>query len=741
MKQLKKHFALLALVIIPLVFFYPFFIQGKLPIPSDTIIGLYHPFRDLYSENYPNGIPYKNSLITDPVRQQYPWKEFAVNSLKNGKLPIWNPYEMSGKPQLANFQTGVYYPLNILLFISPFYFSWSVFILMQPLIAGIFMYLFLKNLKINTYASVLGGICFSFSGFMIAWLEWGVVGHTYIWLPLILLSIDKGFIKKNIFWKLVYIFSLTFSFFAGHLQVFSYVFIITIIYFILRLLQVNGNRYKMLVSFIFDTILVGLITVIQWLPTLSFINLSNRAYDQTYQNAGWFIPWQNLAMFIAPDFFGNPTTLNYYGVWNYAEFVGYIGIPAIILALYALLFRRDKKTLFFAFLFFAALLFATPNVISKIPFQFSIPFLSTAQPTRLIGIASFALATLVALGLDLFMVKKSKIWVASLIIGIFLVLLFIITQYPVLFPNIQDMFVAQNNLKLPAILFLSSTVILFLIHTFKNKKVFHILVLLLISVTIFDLFRFGWKFTPFTEKSYLFPETKIISFLQKNLNNSRIAVLDDRILPPNFQTVYRIPSISGYDPLYLTNYAKLIAANERFNHSIEPPFGYNRILTPKNYNTQIFDLLSVKYVLSFSEIAHKNYRLALEEGQTKVYENLHVFPYVFFVKNVEQVGNESVLAKRLFEVDLSTTALVRENSLQSNYASGSASILEHSVTKTIIKTESEGEGFLAISEIYYPNVEITIDGDVAEIYEINLALLGIEVPSGKHTIEIIRSLF
>ncbi len=61
-----------------------------MPIPADTIVGLYHPFKDLYAKEYPNGIPYKNFLTTDPVRQQYPWRSLTIDNEKNGKLPLWN---------------------------------------------------------------------------------------------------------------------------------------------------------------------------------------------------------------------------------------------------------------------------------------------------------------------------------------------------------------------------------------------------------------------------------------------------------------------------------------------------------------------------------------------------------------------------------------------------------------------------------------------------------------------------
>jgi hypothetical protein len=166
------------------ILFYPLFLKGWLPIPADTIIGLYHPFRDLYAANFPHGIPFKNSLITDPVRQLYPWKLLAMDIFKSGNLPLWNPYEMAGKPLLANFQTGVFYPFNIIFLGLPFSVGWSFFILLQPLLSAIFMWMYLRNLRLSIQAAFLGIVAWILSGFFIAWLEWGNVIHTALWLPI-----------------------------------------------------------------------------------------------------------------------------------------------------------------------------------------------------------------------------------------------------------------------------------------------------------------------------------------------------------------------------------------------------------------------------------------------------------------------------------------------------------------------------------------------------------------------------
>src|SRR5690348_1001526 len=120
---MKRFIPFLILAAIVVVFFRQFFLQNLLPIPADTIVGLYNPYRDLYAKNYPRGIPFKNFLITDPVRQQYPWRLESVLQEKMGQLPLWNPYQFAGSPLLANQQSAAFFPFNLLLFVLPFPFA------------------------------------------------------------------------------------------------------------------------------------------------------------------------------------------------------------------------------------------------------------------------------------------------------------------------------------------------------------------------------------------------------------------------------------------------------------------------------------------------------------------------------------------------------------------------------------------------------------------------------------------
>lgn len=711
-----------------------------LPIPSDTIVGLYHPFRDLFAKSYPNGIPFKNFLLTDPVRQLIPWKSFAISVLKDHQLPLWNPYNGAGTPLLANFQSGIFYPLNIIFFLFHFLISWTIFLMLQPVLAGLFLYFYLRNLKLEKWSSIFGSFIFAFSGFSIAWMEWGNVLHTALWLPLILLCKDKLLKKFSGKWAILLIFAECSALFAGHLQTWFYMLLISNVYLFYRIFQQSKKDIGMIIKTYTPFLLLGalilIIGAVQLVPTFHFILQSARSLDQNmWQQPGWFVPWQNLIQFFAPDFFGNPATLNYWGVWNYAELVGYIGILPLIFALFATIFSKHKEKFFFVIITVIAFLFALPTFIAKLPFQFNIPFLSTSQPTRLLFVVDFCLSILAAMGFDSFLAKRNKaiLWVFAFV-GLVLLATFGITYHS----HDPNLLVAQHNLYFPFGLFVISLFTVLFSILIKRRKV--VFALLFLAITIFDLFRFGWKFLPFSSSDYFFPKTEITNFLQENAQNYRVMTTDSRIFPPNFSIMYQIQTLDLYDPLYLKNYAELIAASERGKPNISGPFGFNRIITPHNYSSNIVNLLGVKYILSFDQIKASGYKKVVQEGQTIIYENQNVFPRTFFVENVMMAKNNQEDIEKMFSMDLHKTAIVQKE-LNSQYSVGSAQMLSYSPNKVIIKTQNNGQGFLVLTDVYYSTWQALIDGKKTDIIPTDYDLRGVIVPSGSHTVEFVDRLF
>src|SRR5579859_7918229 len=52
----------------------------------------------------------------DLVSFIYPRYAFVAQAVRHGVLPLWDPYLFGGQPYLADVQSGLLYPLNLLAF-------------------------------------------------------------------------------------------------------------------------------------------------------------------------------------------------------------------------------------------------------------------------------------------------------------------------------------------------------------------------------------------------------------------------------------------------------------------------------------------------------------------------------------------------------------------------------------------------------------------------------------------------
>jgi len=699
-----RAFPIFAFLIIIAVFFWPFLIKGNIPLPADTIVGMYHPWRDQVWSGFKAGIPYKNFLITDPVRQTFVWKKLAIQEFKSFKLPLWNPYTHSGMPLLANFQTGAFYPLNFIFSIFSFNFSWGIYIVLQPLLALFFMYLLLKKYNLANIAALLGSITFAFGGFFTAWLEWGNIGHTLLWLPLIIFSLESLAEHRNDKKKyfLILLFSLISQFFAGHLQISIYILIFSLVYFIFITLSKQKIKENLKLVFIFLSFI--LITAIQWLPTLELILNSARDSDivNTLNRQDWFLPAKHLVQLIVPDFFGNPATANYWGEWNYGEFVSFIGVIPFVFLLFSLKsFAKNSKIKFFWISLAVLLSFALATPWAKLPFIFKIPFLSTAQPSRLLAIIGFCFSVLSAFGLNSFITrKKSDNCVLLIAIGVLISLasLGFLLRFNVLKINFDYSQIAFRNLILPIVMAFLSILILFIENTLNNKLIKKALIYFLLLLALFDFYRFFTKFTPFTKQEWIFPKTKTIDFLQKDQSLFRIMTTDRRVLPANFTAIYGLQTISGYDPLYLTDYARLITKMESGQDGLA---NFQRIIEPANYSSNIADSLNVKYVISLNDIESLKLKKVFQEGETRIYKNLLLQPRARIISS----------------------------------SAKPVKVIEYKADIIKIKAESPDGGQLILADMFYPGWMAKINGKKVLIEKSNESFRKINLEKGLNFIE------
>lgn len=750
MKSLVQHksfwdyVSVIVLTCIVAVFFYPTILQAKLPVPSDTLVGLYHPYRDKYTDEYPNGIPFKNFLITDPVRQQIPWRKAVIDSVSQFKLPKWDGWTFSGSPLLSNIQSGAFYPLNLLFFIFPFATAWTLLIISQPLLSGIFLYIFLRHKRLDYLPSLFGAVCFVFSGFSIAWLTWGTLLSTWLWTPLSLVAVDKvrqvsG--RAKLFWAAILICSVVFSFFAGHTQVFLYSLLVIALYVVS-----DSKKRQALIHDPTFAIIAGimvLLTMPVWKNMLEWLPQTSRLMDSSaWKSEGFFIPVKHLIQFFSPDYFGNPATLNYWGTWNYGEMVGYIGIGGLTAAIIGI----GSQTMFWLSLLVVALIFAVASPIAALPYQLHIPFISTLQPTRLLVIVDFCLSILGAYGLAYTTDKtKGKRTITTLFS---LTFIFAGLWISVFVPQLlgisrENMAVAKRNLVIPTLLFTGISLLLIAPSLFsKMKRVkYNIIPLVIILVVIMDLFRFGWKYTPFTPETYFFPTTKIISYLTGQPKPFRIMTTDDRILPPNVNAYYGIESVGGYDPIHSLRYEEFIAAMERDKPDITPPFGFNRIISPKNILSPLSRLLNVRYVLSFDDITGAGYHQVMKEGKTILFEKSDRVPRAYLVENVHYERQKQNIINALYAPSFNPTAdaVVEYPVSVLNVPltmAESVNLRSYKANEILLEAKTTQPRLLVVNNIDNAGWHAFVDKKSVPIYRTNYLFIGIVVPGGSHSVRL-----
>jgi hypothetical protein len=95
----------------------------------------------------------------DVVRYWLPMYDFLGTSLRHGHIPAWNPFALGGTPFAADPQSGWMQALPMLLFTAfPAGAAIRGLVVVQPMIAGIGLYAFLRSEGISRPAATVGGL-------------------------------------------------------------------------------------------------------------------------------------------------------------------------------------------------------------------------------------------------------------------------------------------------------------------------------------------------------------------------------------------------------------------------------------------------------------------------------------------------------------------------------------------------------------------------------------------------------
>lgn len=141
-----------------------------------------------------------NQILTglDLFGYFYPYRDYVSEALRNGRLPLWNPYLFMGAPLLANSQAAVLYPLHwpLLWLSAPKQVAWSI--VLHVWWAGVGTFLHARRvLRLRPHVALVPAIVFAFGGFVSAQVEHINQLNASAWLPWLLLLLDTGTSSPN----------------------------------------------------------------------------------------------------------------------------------------------------------------------------------------------------------------------------------------------------------------------------------------------------------------------------------------------------------------------------------------------------------------------------------------------------------------------------------------------------------------------------------------------------------------
>ena len=124
----------------------------------------------------------------DLVSFLWPTYTFAARSLRSGVLPLWNPYLYSGMPFAADNQSGLFYPVNLLVFLlvpKLTYFVMELMSVAHVWWAGVGMYILIRTMNARRVPAFAGALAWMFSEvFVIHFGNYNLIAVA-AWLPLI----------------------------------------------------------------------------------------------------------------------------------------------------------------------------------------------------------------------------------------------------------------------------------------------------------------------------------------------------------------------------------------------------------------------------------------------------------------------------------------------------------------------------------------------------------------------------
>ena len=295
------------------------------------------------------GIALSNQILpgVDAFTYFYPYRAYAAQAIREGQIPLWNPYLFLGVPFVANAQSAVFYPLNLALAAlpAPKLVAWSI--VLHVALGAALAYLYARLvLRASPLPALLGASAFALGGFLSGQVEHINQLNVSAWFPLLLLLWE---LRRRARWPALLGLGVTIGLglLAGHAQS-TYISAAGLGVYALLPHLIEGVRalqgrvpwrpaLRQLGTTLLHLALAGLLgaalAAVQLVPTLELSGRSIRGGGLSYREVVAFSlkPLPRLLRYtFLPPWGGNLAQV--YGGSFFTEYLAYVGLIPLLLA-------------------------------------------------------------------------------------------------------------------------------------------------------------------------------------------------------------------------------------------------------------------------------------------------------------------------------------------------------------------------------------------------------------------------
>lgn len=685
-----------------------------------------------------------------------------------GQEKLWTSYLLCGFPVLADPQVATFYPPMQIARLLGNAIGFNLYILSAYMIAMLSAAALAFQLTKSRFASLVCGLIYGGSGFLISELNHVQILHTAAWMPLLFYFVEKlkeditGSQSRFLLKHLCGLFIVCLlSVFAGHPQTCFYGFFLSILY----LFCVPAGPYltyvkRLVLPVLFTFALAVAASAVQLLPSMELSAYSARPLFNFTDFLIGQLSLTEFAGFSFPYLLGGQYgTLAGTGVVNQGPPPGYMffGFAPLILSLFVMVRHwREPRVRFFALVSLAATLIVLGTTTPVATLVYYIPgFGSFRGLYRLLVVVLLAVSVLAALAIA----RLEHLAARPGGDGSPFNFLALIKRRGIAKHLIFMAYLIASGLSYN---FFLGTLALG-IFALKPKQTFNRLVLIFsisLSLLVYTL-NADWTRGCKGAATFEAPFESIV--LREELAQSRSRIFTLKGLegatyeyPTNICRLWSVPNATGYEPLVPLSFARMLGIAE--GGFLQPPWLVKA-------EDRSFDVASIKYLLApqvevtprlIDSAAHDFWTISKVVRGVVYFENKRALPRFYLIGRAVRI-DDTVTAIRtvrhslmvngrpfdpyqmvIFSPEPVGSRGAMPDALMSNefYSAQGIELLSEREDALELSVDVPGKDkvYLVVTDQCYPGWVATVDALETPIFRANTSFRAVELSPGKHTV-------